>query len=351
MRTTACTVMLVFILLSPGWSQDLPAGQAGRSDGKAALPEGDNGIARKYPGDRGIEDDPDVIQVEQFDSATLAEVFARWESVKSKEGMSLSRDVPKGSADAQSLLMTHVGGKGTGSHLYTRLRSTKGAKPSVLTGYDQVFARFYVKFDKDCFPLHHMGTSIGGYHPSTRWPQGGAGEAPRGNERFTTNLEPFGRRWRWGFYTYWKDMRGSPPRGQHWGNTFTWGVPQPKIVRGKWTCVEIMVKLNDPVSKANGEQAYWIDGKLWRHEGQTVSHTGKGFPRGRWVHDKFIPDPKGTPFEGYQWRTSDKLKINFIWTYLYITRAPAGHVSRLWFDNIVVARKYVGPLRPARATR
>ena len=321
-------------LLSPSWAE--------------ALPEGDTGIAGKYPGDRDIERDPNVILVERFDSPTTDKLFARYESVKGKQGMSLTRDVPAGDIDGQSLLMTHVGGQGAGSHLYSRLRSPKTGQ---LRGYDRVFARFYVKFDRECYRLHHMGTAIGGYNPATRWPQGGAGEAPRGDERFTTNLEPFGRSWRWAFYTYWKDMRGSPPRGQHWGNTFTWGLPKPQAHRDRWMCVEIMVKLNDPVTVSNGEQAYWIDGKLYRHDGQVVSHTGRGFPLGRWTHDKFRPDTKGQPFEGYQWRTSEALKINFIWTYIYITDAPAGHVSRVWFDNIVLAREYIGPIRRDRAGR
>lgn len=312
-----------------------------------ALNEGQTGIASRYPGDRGIERDADVILVERFDEPTVQDVFARWESAQAKEGMSFSKDVPAGDFDGQSMLMTHVGGKGTGSHLYSRLRSPGTGK---LAGYDKVFARFYVKFDKECFPLHHMGTCIGGYNPSMPWPQGGAGEAPRGDDRFTTNLETYGKSWQWAFYTYWKDMRGSPPRGQHWGNTFTWGIPRPEVPHDEWMCVEVMVKLNNPVTESNGEQAYWVDGKLWRQGGQIVSHTGKGFPRGRWTHDKFIPDPEGEPFEGYQWRTDKALDINFVWTYIYITDAPAGYVSRVWFDNVVVAKSYIGPMRKAAGT-
>lgn len=312
------------------------------------LPEGQTGIASRYPGDKGIERDQQVILAERFDAATVDEVFARYESVQAKEGMTFSKDVPAGDADGQSLLMTHTGGKGTGSHLYTRLPSTGNAKSA---GYDQVFARFYVKFDRDCFALHHMGTCIGGYNPSTRWPQGGAGEAPRGDERFTANLETFGNDWKWAFYTYWKDMRGSPPRGQHWGNTFTWGIPRPEVPRDKWTCVEIMVKLNDPVSESNGQLAYWVDGKLWRQDGQIVSYTGKGFPVGKWVHDKFCPDRTGQPFEGFQWRTDKSLAVNFLWTYIYITDAPAGHVSRVWFDNVIVARSYIGPIQQTKSAR
>jgi len=38
-------------------------------------------------------------------------------------------------------------------------------------------------------------------------------------------------------------------------------------------------------------------------------------------------------------------------TYLYITDAPKGHVSKVWFDNIVVADRYIGPIQPPKEER
>ncbi len=112
--------------------------------------------------------------------------------------------------------------------------------------------------------------------------------------------------------------------------------------------------------------ALWIDGRL-------VSHLGKGFPRGNWVYDKFTPGgdgegvvwsdakrgperftvPKGgRPFEGFRWRSDERLKINFLWVLTYITKAPRAHTSKIWFDNIVAAKEYIGPVKakhePAR---
>jgi len=164
----------------------------------------------------------------------------------------------------------------------------------------------------------------------------------------------------WDYYTYWGEMRGSPPHGQTWGNSFIRD-PALKVKRGKWICAEVMMKMNNPVTEHNGELALWIDGKL-------VSHLGKGFPRGKWIYDKFFPgqggeclrwnDEKGGPetfsvpaggasFEGFRWRTEENLKLNFLWVLFYITDSPPGHVSKVWFDDIVVARSYVGPLQPA----
>jgi hypothetical protein len=227
-----------------------------------------------------------------------------------------------------------------------------------MPGYDKLHYRFYVKFDHDCAPIHHF-FHVGGYNPTTPWPQGGAGERPRGNDRFTTGVEPFGGDWRWDYYSYWMEMRGSPPRGQTWGNSFVHD-SQLKVKHDEWICVELMMKVND-VGRSNGEMALWIDGNL-------VSHIGQGFPHGKWVYDKFLPGEggegvrwndrqrgperldfpaDGQPFEGFQWRSDEKLNLNFLWLLCYITKAPPGHVSRIWFDNIVVDKKYIGPIEPA----
>src|SRR2546423_11657917 len=105
------------------------------------------GLAAKYPGDRGIDKDPNVVFVENFEEPSLDTMKKRWETVESAEGMAYTADVPAGSGGKHSLRMTHVGGKGTGPHLYRRLQP----------GYDKLYARFYVKFDPDCFPIHHFG--------------------------------------------------------------------------------------------------------------------------------------------------------------------------------------------------
>jgi hypothetical protein len=230
--------------------------------------------------------------------------------------------------------MAHVGGKSTGAHLYRRLPP----------GYDRLYVRFYVKFDPNCLPIHHF-VHVGGYNPPTPWPQGGAGIRAEGNERFTTGVEPYGKHWRWDFYSYWMAMRSSPD-GQSWGHDFI-DDPALSAERGRWICVELMMKMNEPVTQSNGEQALWIDGRPRIRDGQTVSHLGQGFPRGKWVWDSFHPDPQGEPFEGLRWRTTEDLKLNFLWLLLYITQSGPGHISKVWFDDIVVARQYIGPINAA----
>lgn len=301
---------------------------------QARLPEGHNGIASRYRGDEGIAADPAVIFVETFDEGSIDAIAGRWDTADGRDIMTLSTDVPEGSADDASLLLTHKGGEGTGGQLYRRL----------LPGHDVVFARFYVKFDPDCAPIHHFGTQLGGFNPPTPWPQGGAGERPDGSKRFTTGVEPFGETWSWDFYTYWQGMHVHGD-GRYWGTPFLSGVDGPPVERGRWICVEMMVKTNDPATDSNGEQAFWIDGRLWRVDGQVVSHIGQGFPKGRWTGGWWHPDAaEQDAFEGFQWRSTADLAANYVWAYLYITKAPVGHISKVWFDNIVVAGGYIGPI-------
>jgi hypothetical protein len=106
-------------------------------------------------------------------------------------------------------------------------------------------------------------------------------------------------------------------------------------------CVEIMVKTNDPVSASNGQMALWIDGVQ-------IVHLGAGSPRGRWSANMFFLDPNGAPFEGFQWRLDEALQLNWIWLLFYTTRNPPGIVGKVWFDHVVVAKSYIGPISGRR---
>ena len=285
-----------------------------------------DGIAMKYLRDAGIERDPDVILTEMFEDS-VAGVVGRWTKSDNTAGMSLVADVPPGSGGTRSLLMTAVGGTSTGGQLYRRLTP----------GENQLYLRYYVKY-ASVGTYHHAGGWIGGYNPPTDWPQGGAGEKPTGSDRFSIGPEPVNSALRFDLYTYWMNMRSSPT-GDYWGNTFVQD-PDVAVRPDRWMCVEVMVKMNDPVSTSNGELALWIDGTQ-------VIHLREGAPLGLWNANMFTPDPSGSPFEGFQWRNVDQLNLNWIWLLYYTTGDPQGFVGKLWFDHVVLARKYIGPINTA----
>jgi hypothetical protein len=306
------------------------------------------GLAARYRGDVGLESDPRVIFAENFEHKSIDELASRWDSATQRDEMSFSVEVPTGSTGRQSLVMERL--SGSGAQLYRRLKNKSGG-----WGYERVFARYYVKFSPDCGELHHFGPCLGGNLPATPWPMVKAGFPTDGAKSFWSGIEPFGRSWTWDFYTYWCEMRGSPPAGQTWGNSFIHD-PGLKIQRGTWICIEQMIQMNKP-GESDGEQALWIDGKL-------VSYLGKGFPKGLWTYDKFYPGKGGqgirwsnelkggqpfavpdggAPFEGFRWRTVPELNVNFVWLYIY-TQKPAGHHIKVWFDDVVVATEYIGPI-------
>jgi hypothetical protein len=62
---------------------------------------------------------------------------------------------------------------------------------------------------------------------------------------------------------------------------------------------------------------------------------------------KGVPVEGGRPFPGFAWRTTPLLNINAIWLYRYMSRPERG-TSKVWWDHLVVAKRYIGPLTPKR---
>ncbi len=273
----------------------------------SALPRG-AGLAAKFPGDAGLKADPRVIFADNFETGGLGE---GWDEVGNKGGKVLSLASPGADRDLgqRALRVEAHLGQDTGGGL------TMWFEPA-----DTVFVRFYVKFAADCDYVHHFVTlrANKGLKGGEKWSGfGGAGLKPAGDERFSTALEPWGD-WgrnpppgRWNFYSYWHEMTPSPD-GKYWGNSFA--VPAaPVIPRDRWICAEFMLKHNTP-GKADGEQAFWIDGVL----------------QGHW--------------QGLNWRKTDGLRANALTLESYFTDRWTKHTTNVvWFDNVVIAKSYIGP--------
>jgi len=303
------------------------------------LPQG-SGVAAGYPGDRGLDKDPAVVFFEDFEAGEVPDLKNSWTEISNRDGkvVSFVSDTPAAHAGKRAIQLTATVGQNEGGHLYRKL-------PREL---ETAFFRFYVKFPKDAGYIHHF-VHMGGYRPATNWPQGGAGSKPVGNERMTVGIEPYGESGRhpapgvWNFYPYWHEMKPSVGN-RYWGNSIQ--PPQPAIIpRDQWQCVEVMFKCNTP-GQHDGELALWLDGKL-------TMHVKKGAPREKWTGMGFkMAGDGGEPFEGFNWRTTPELKINFFWLLHYVTetnqkrnRVPEMEKPvTVWFDNIVVSETYVGPI-------
>lgn len=262
-----------------------------------------DGIAARYPGDEGIERDPRVLFVEDFETGTVEEIAERWGHISHRENSDLVDEIHASSPGARSIRIAKNG------HLFTHTR-----------GVDAMYARFYVRFHPKTGYIHHFVHLVADRTPEP-WPKGGAGETPPGDAKFSTGIEPTGAWGKypppgvWNFYTYWHEMETK------WGSVF-YGKEEP-IEPGRWYCVEAMMEANSHPEEADGQQAFWVD----------------GVPQGR--------------FPGFRWRTSENLKINSFWLLFYNTEQPARHnddpdpegrVMEVWFDDIVIATEYIGPI-------
>ena len=301
-----CLSCAVFALAGTVLGSD-PEGAANLA-GKKELPAG-HGLAAPFPGDAGLKAHPDVIFADDFETGAIG---AGWDETGNKDGKVLQFFSPGDAAGLGQRCLrveAHLG-QDTGGGL------TKWFEPA-----DPIFIRFYAKFDPACDYVHHFVTlrANKGLRGGDKWSGvGGAGLKPEGNERFSTAIEPWGiwGRWpapgRWNFYSYWHEMEASRD-GKYWGNSY--GVPAaPVIPRGRWICVEFMLKHNAP-GQPDGEQAFWIDGAL----------------QGHW--------------KGINWRKAASLRANALTLESYITdRWTKNPVNVVSFDNVVLARRYIGPV-------
>ena len=284
-------------------------------------------LANSYPQDIGIENDPNVLYVEKFDD-DLVNVFSRYNDKKNTAGMSQDGDVPPGSPGPYSLKMTNTGGANTGGHLYKRFSP----------GWDStVYVRYYVKYPSVSQGyIHHESVWAGGYNPATPWPNPQAGTCGLGDSRISIAYEPISQS-AMNTYLYWGEMHNDP-NGNCWGNVMIKGDLVPAAIPfDQWLCVEMMIKLNNPVSASNGELRIW-------HDGQEVGYWGPGFPNGNWVWDKFIVNPADPPFPGFRWRTDPGLNLNYIWIEYYDDQSPPNVSHYIKYDHLVIAKKPIGPI-------
>jgi hypothetical protein len=194
--------------------------------------------------------------------------------------------------------------------------STSSIKYWFHPGYDKVYFRWFCKFDSTFdqgWGMHFC--SLYAVEGNNKWNQmGQAGIKPDGDDRFGSGFEPWSD-WetltppgRMQFYAYWHEMLPDNS-GPYWGNVF---YPDTVIIpeRGRWYCMEMMIKAND-AGHDNGEIAAWIDGELYMH------------------------------FTGFNWRTTNELKIKRISLGIYIHNNPKDNIC--WFDDIALSTGYIGP--------
>jgi hypothetical protein len=117
-----------------------------------------------------------------------------------------------------------------------------------------------------------------------------------------------------GYYCYHADMGGT------YGDNFRWLIDSlGYLKRNQWYSIECYAKMNT------------LDGDTGRLDGAL-----KGWVNGQLAYEK----------TDLRFRHVDSLKIERIWFNIYVGGVwTATHDMELYFDNVVVARNYIGPMQ------
>jgi hypothetical protein len=288
------------------------------------LPEGDTGIAARYPDDRGIGADPDVVFAENFESvsgSSLA-VDEKWSNVWGLLAITTAGGDVHAGARALEVIATEP-------------ERSQGAVHDFGTGaLDLLFVRYYMKYHPDFPGMHHTGIDVFAGAPGVG--QGDAtGVRPDGVRSFQALLDTLSPMFDWSppgnrppgileVYCYHMDQLDVYgdifySTGEGNGNLALFGetfVPRDNVIpeRGRWTSFEIMVKANTP-GERDGRVAFWVDGRL------------------------------AGDFPNIRFRTVEELRINQLIITTYVSELASNQA--VWYDDIVAARSYIGPMVPA----
>ena len=282
------------------------------------LPTGNTGIASKYANDANIKSDPNVIFFDDFESyGSSSQLWNNWSNLYQQQFVRIATESGNVFSGKQSLELKVP-------HQTTEIANA--VEKSLSTGRDVVFVRVYTKFptNYNASGSEHNGIAITANYCCPGVPADGTNKfyVDVENSRDLTGANP-------GFtnaYVYYPEQRDS--YGDHWfpdgtvlpfsstpGNFGSYFVSRPNFTPqlGQWYSYEIMVKANTP-GQRDGRVAIWIDGKL-------------------------IAD-----FLNVRLRDVSTLKINKVELDLYIKNNSTTTDILKWYDNVVIASSYIGPM-------
>jgi hypothetical protein len=278
------------------------------------LPPSDplQGLAAKYPGDRGIEKDPDVLFATGFE---IDDWKKEWTYAGGKLD-TLDADAERSFEPFQGKAMRGTmlqGGNGCMNVGY-KFKDKKGTEP------EEIYFRYYVRLGSTW-----NQTVDGGKMPGMAGRYGKAGNGGSRSNGFNGwsargsfapsigGANPLAGTHPIGNYYYHADQKG------FFGDGLLWNIDGRGFLRtNRWYCVEMYVKMNT------------IDGKEGRKDGIL-----RGWIDGRLAADK----------TDVRWRHVDSLKIEEIWLNVYHGgTAPCPHEQHMYVDNVVVSKKYIGPI-------
>ena len=285
---------------------DLPA--------SAAIP----GIAAKYRDDQGISKDTDVVFATDFEAKTWHKEWTRAGEMDVVE--TIAADLIRNFKPLQQKALRVRIAKGNTGALNTLYKFGKQTRHEP----EEIYFRYYLRLGNNWNQTVQGGKmpGISGTYGVAGWGgrkvDGTDGWSARGAfQRSIPNENPLGGLHPIGTYCYHADMKGQ------YGDVWVWSRGyRGYLENNRWYCIEQFLKLNTPGNsgapgKQDGVLRAWVDGRL------AFEKTDIRF------------------------RHVDKLKIEQIWMNVYHGGTiPSPHDQHLFIDNVVVAKKYIGPMSP-----
>jgi hypothetical protein len=337
------------------------------------MPEGDTGIAAKYPGDKGIANDPDVAFADDFESyENEKQLLPHWSTMLDGPGdnrgkFSITREPGNFFHGKQALEMK----------LEPKPIEHQIGISKIFTEeeYDTFHVRWYQMFGKDTFikgPSHN-GCGVSGHYFDPKFGNGPlnkgswAGLPSDGYNKFTCCIDfgkhpapgnfyhtesPIGKvfvymyhpKQYYGYgdhcyptgYVYPPSDRDKLRKGD-WGPDFK-ERPDFEPEAGKWYCYEIMVKCNSVVDTGapTGLPGHDMDNPTGK------PMTTKGINDGRvtfWVDGKVVLD-----FPNVLLRHREDLKIENVGIGFQTQGNCHDGDAYKFIDHVVMGKSYIGPL-------
>ncbi len=270
------------------------------------------GLASRYPGDDGVGEDKDVLFAAQFESN-------RWHESWTRAGEMQVIDTV--TVDSERQFEPHRGKA-------LRVKIAKGANGALNTLYkfkqetgnepQAIYFRYYLRLADDWNQTLQGGKlpGISGTYGIAGWggrkSDGTDGWSARGLFKPTIpEGNPLAGATPIGTYCYHADMEGSYGENWLWQKDY-----RGYLQRNRWYSIEQYLKLNTP-GKKDGVLRAWIDGRI--------------------AFEK----------EDIRFRHVANLKIEQVWMNVYHGgKKPSPKDQHLFIDNVVIAKKYIGPLKP-----
>lgn len=283
------------------------------------LPSGNTGIASRFVGDANINTDSAVLFSDGFESYTSTSQLTssgNWSAHYQASNTSITNSAANVFSGTRALQFQLPA---------TSSEIANAVTKNLSSTHDTVFVRVYQKFETGfAVPQGgHNGIRISaGNYP-------GPGIVPNGSNFFVAVLQnvPYYSEPTPGYtasYTYHPEQRSQwgdlfypdgkiLPYDKNPGNFGPDFVPRPNFIpeHNRWYCLEFMMQANTP-GQRDGRLAAWIDGAL-------------------------IAD-----WQNLRFRDTSGVKINHVELELHGQSNPT--LTRKWYDNVVIATSYIGPM-------